>query len=695
MAWMAWSVRWACALGLLAAGGCRDDDDDPTFTAKCVALPRLPSPALVVLERVFSGVDVEGGVALVEHPTEARFYLVVKSGQVYTFTAADSRPELVLDMEDALMISGEAGLLDLEFHPEFATNGALFLSYNAPGGTGAMLSRVSRFTMDADGTIDRATESIVLEVDQPYTNHNGGDIGFGPDGFLYFGLGDGGSAGDPQGNGQNTDTVLGAMLRVDVDAPPAGAAYGIPPDNPFAQGGGAPEIFAWGFRNPWRWSFDRTTGDLWVGDVGQHRWEEVDRVVLGGNYGWGLKEGPDCIGVDACAGDFIDPVAAYRNAGTASVVGGAVLRGGSIPPFEGSYVFSDFYDGTIWRVPIDVATAEPEPIGSGADGVAAWTLAHDGTLYGTRYRGGIVRLVEGAPTTEPDTFPRKLSETGCVDVEDPAALLPWTVGYDVNLAFWSDGADKQRFVAVPEGERGDIDAASLVQWPEGTVLGKSFWIDDRPVETRLLVRDDAGWVGYGYAWDADGRDATLVEDERTTDDGWVLPGLRGCPACHTEAAGGPLGTTLAQLDRDVTIDDVRGSQLDRFEALGILSAASTPTDPLPRPDDDVSVDVRARAYLHVNCSPCHREEGTGGRADLDLRREVPLADTGLCDVPDAGELGLVDPRIVAPGEPDRSILLTRIVAPGDARMPPLATAAVDEAAVTLIRAWIQDLDACP
>lgn len=679
----------ALGLGALATAAC-NEDDGPVFSSRCAALPELPSDAVVQLESVFGGVDIEDAVSLVEHPTANRFYVVAKSGQVYTFTPDDDDPELVVDLEDALFIAGEAGLLDLEIDPQQPTD--VYLSYNAPGTTTAMTSRISRFAWSDDGTtIDRDSETIVLEIDQPYTNHNGGDIGFGPDGMLYIGLGDGGSAGDPRGHGQDTDTMLGSMLRIDVHA--TGAPYGIPADNPFAAGGGAPEIFAWGFRNPWRWSFDRDSGALWVGDVGQHRWEEVDRVELGGNYGWGVKEGPECIGVDTCAGEFLDPVTAYRNVGTASVVGGAVVRGGAIAAVEGQYVFSDFYDGSIWTVSADAAIAsEPVLIGDDAGGVAGWLLARDGTLYGVRYRGGLVALVEreidpGATTTP---FPFALSETGCVDVDDPMALPSWVVPYEINLPFWSDGADKQRFVAVPPGERGSVDGGGVVQWPRGTVLGKTFSRDGAPVETRLLVRHDDRWVGYGYAWDPDGGDAQLVTAEATSTDGWILPGLRGCPACHTGDTSGPLGTTVAQLSRDV---DGR-AQLEHLAGLGVIRPTEA-VDPLPASDDtSASLDARARAYLEVNCATCHREEGTGGRASLDLRRGVALADTGLCGEPNAGDLGVADAAIVVPGNPERSVLLSRVGTTGDAQMPPLARARVDEAGLALLTAWVESLAGC-
>lgn len=675
----------------LATTACKDDEP-PVFESRCAALPELPSNAIVRLESVFGSVDVEDAVSLVEHPTADRFYVVAKSGQIYTFTPQDDDPEEVVDIEDALFIAGEAGLLDLEIDPQRPSDA--YLSYNAPGGSGSMLSRISRFALSDDGlTLDRDSETIVLEVEQPYSNHNGGDIGFGPDGFLYIGFGDGGSAGDPRGHGQDTDTMLGSMLRLDVNGAAAGMTYAIPEDNPFPAGGGAPEIFAWGFRNPWRWSFDRDTGALWVGDVGQHRWEEVDRVELGGNYGWGVKEGPECIGVDTCAGDFIDPITAYRNVASASVVGGAVMRGGSVAAIEGQYVFSEFYDGSMWTVPADAPVGtEPVLVGDDAGGVAGWLLARNGTLYGVRYRGGLVAVVErepDPPTTPP--FPLALSETGCIDVDDPMTLPSWVVPYEINLPFWSDGADKQRFVAVPPGASGSVDGSGLVQWPRGTVLGKTFVRDGVPVETRLLVRHDDFWVGYGYAWDEDGGDAQLVVGESVGIDGWILPGLRGCPACHTSVAGGPLGTTIAQLSRDIDGSD----QVERLIELGVLRATEA-VDPLPTIDDaSVSLELRARAYLEVNCAQCHREEGTGGRASLDLRREVALADTGLCGTPGAGDLGIADAAIVVPGDPARSVLLARVGTDGDAQMPPLARAQVDEAGVALLTAWVESLSACP
>ncbi|MFO0636061.1 MAG: PQQ-dependent sugar dehydrogenase [Nannocystaceae bacterium] len=687
----------AAVLGC-AAAGCHEPAAS-TPRHGCADLPPLPGADRVRAVPRAPQIEAEGGVAIVQHPSDdERFYLVTKPGQILTWRGA-SPPTVVADLAPALFVAGEAGLLDLAFDPDFAENGAMYLSYNAPGGT-AMLSRVSRFRSDDDGlTLRTDDELVVLEVDQPFTNHNGGDIGFGPDGMLYLGLGDGGSAGDPMAHAQDPDSLLGKILRVDVRAASVTQPYAIPADNPFAAGGGRPEIWALGFRNPWRWSFDVPTTTLWVGDVGQHRWEEVDRVERGGNYGWGLKEGSDCIGADTCDDPaLVDPIAQYRNTGVASVVGGAVLRGGTVPAFEGSYVFSDFYDGSIFRVRAGEGGGA-EVIGSTARGVAGWMLARDGTLLGANYFGGVVALVPGADAdADADAFPKLLSQTGCVDMDDPAQLPEGVEPYDVNVAFWSDGARKQRGVAVPAGARAHADADGAIEWPPGTVLVKSFWQpaedgSETLVETRLLARHGDAWVGYGYAWAPDGSDATLVPDEGVAPAGaqWQLPGLRGCRACHTDAAGGPLGTHLDQLARD---DAGGGAQLMRLVDHGLLEPPPA-TTPLADPQGDAPLEQRARTYLSVNCSPCHREEGTGGRAALDLRLSQPLAQTGLCDPPRAGELDLDGALVITPGDPARSVLSQRLRATGDARMPPLGSVRIDEQGAALVDAWIESLATCP
>lgn len=679
--WKRWMML-PLAVVLATCGDRSEPDDGTEIPRSCQAPPRPQVDARVQWQRVFENVSIEDAVSLVKAPG-GRWYVLAKTGIIYTFEDdPGARPTPFLDLSARIEEASEAGLLGLAFPDDFAESGRLFVYYTAPGGT-AFLSRLSEFA-SADGlTADPQSERVVLEVDQPYTNHNGGDVHFGPDGYLYWALGDGGSAGDPQRNGQNVDTLLGAMLRIDV-SPDAPQPYGIPNDNPFTGGGGRPEIYAWGFRNPYRWTFDRETGQIWVGDVGQHTWEELDRVERGGNYGWRTTEGTDCFGADSCdTAGLLPPHAQYRNTGTASIIAGYAYRGSAMPELRGTVLYSDFYFGSVFGVPSE--GGEPEVLGEGARGLAGWAEDDDGELYAVSYfDGSIYALRPVEASNEPDRFPRSILATGCVDPSDLHGPGPGTIAYEVNHPFWSDGADKRRFVALPRGASAALGPDGDLDFPNGTVLVKSFFdADDRPVETRLLVRhDDDGWAGYTWAWNADGTDATFVEETRTEMvDGhpWVLPGPRDCMACHTGAAGRTLGLEAGQLSADT------------LAALGTEASA----EPLPALDADAPLEQRARAYLHVNCSPCHRDEGTGGRSNLDLRMSMSLEETKLCGSPRAGDLDLDDPAIVVPGAPERSVLLARIEAEGSARMPPLGRTTVDEVGAAVIAEWITALPSCP
>jgi glucose/arabinose dehydrogenase len=255
-----------------------------------------------------------------------------------------------IDIRSRVAGGGERGLLGLAFHPSHASNRRFFLSYTRTSG-GQLQSVIAEYQASAadPNTADTA-ERVVLTVDQPFDNHNGGQIQFGPDGYLYIGLGDGGSGGDPHGNGQNLGTLLGKLLRIDVDST---QPYAVPPDNPFVgQGGARAEIWALGFRNPWRFSFDPTTGRLFAGDVGQGSFEEVDIVVKGGNYGWNVMEGLHCFSPPTgCNTSGLElPIAEYDHTEGISITGGYVYRGTLIPELAGRYVFGDFGSGRVWQL---------------------------------------------------------------------------------------------------------------------------------------------------------------------------------------------------------------------------------------------------------------------------------------------------------------------------------------------------------
>jgi glucose/arabinose dehydrogenase len=273
-----------------------------------------------------------------------RLFILEQGGVIRIVQDAAILPDPFLDITSQVGSGGnEQGLLGLAFHPDYESNGFFYVNYTDLNGD----TVISRFQVSADANIaDPSSEKILLQVDQPFPNHNGGNLEFGSDGYLYAGLGDGGSQGDPNGNGQSLETYLAKLLRIDVNS---GDPYGIPADNPFANGG-LPEIWAYGFRNPWRFSFDRATGDLYIADVGQNQWEEVDYLPTGslggGNFGWNVMEGTHPYQGEA-TDSMIAPVTEYEHGNRCSITGGHVYRGQALPAWNGVYFYGDYCSGEI------------------------------------------------------------------------------------------------------------------------------------------------------------------------------------------------------------------------------------------------------------------------------------------------------------------------------------------------------------
>lgn len=675
----------------------------------CVAFARPPTQgATVALQDAFPLLSFNQPVFMLQAPSDPdRFFVLERAGVVKVFPDSDAATpddvSVFVDLTDRVDPgASETGLLGLAFHPDFANNGEVYVSYTASA-NGSYRSRISRFT-SADGglTLDAGSEEILIDLRQPYGNHNGGGIAFGPDGYLYIGFGDGGSAGDPDGNGQNTDTLLGAMLRIDV-SPAAG--YAIPPDNPFAGGGGAPEIFAWGLRNPWRWSFDRVTGELWAGDVGQALWEEIDVIERGGNYGWKIREGKSCYGAATCnTAGLIDPVVDYSHGEGRSATGGYVYRGSAVPALEGVYIYGDYWSGTIWGLYFDPVTGEPDPrvLVNAGGRFSSFAEDHDGEIYVIAYAGSgahIYRVVEAGPPAQ-STVPERLSETGCFDAADPQQPASGLIPYGVNAPLWSDGADKRRWLAIPDGQAIAVEEDGHLALPIGSVLVKSFYLGGAPVETRLLVRhDDGEWAGYSYAWDEQGSDATLLPGASSRVVGgqrWTFPSRTECLMCHTSGAKRTLGMHLGQLDGDFIYPASRRSnQVATLTHLGLLAGALPDVAALPDPLGDAPLEARARAYLHANCAHCHHPGGTA-LGDADLRVTTPFASMNLCDAgPQEGDLGIQEARVVAPGDPGRSVLLERMLRLDANRMPDIGSSVIDAEGTALVRAWIESLAGCP
>ena len=323
---------------------------------------------------------------------DGSFLVAEQRGSITRFVVEDGeiRQFGILDLTDAVSFGGEQGLLSMALDPTLEREPYLYVYYSPRE---APVTRLSRFLL-VQGTALPASEVLILEVRQPYPNHNGGAIRFGPDGMLYLGIGDGGAANDPEGHGQNLGTLLGTIIRIDVYRTDAAAPYRIPPDNPFVDIAGArPEIFAWGLRNPWRMAFDSKTGDLWVGDVGQNRVEEIAIVRSGENHGWNVFEGNECFrSNDDCEAlpGAVAPVATYTHDDGCSVTGGEVYRGRTIPQLHGHYIFGDYCSGNIWSVAPDGSMELQLELDQR---IVSFARDNDGEIYVLIFNGPILKLV--------------------------------------------------------------------------------------------------------------------------------------------------------------------------------------------------------------------------------------------------------------------------------------------------------------
>jgi glucose/arabinose dehydrogenase len=352
-----------------------------------------PAPVTVALTRVLTGLTQP--VQVVTHGSE--LYVVEQTGRVVRSDAGGVAARPVIDLSDRMIVGAEMGLLSMAFHPRFDENGQVFLYYTAPPPAGVTgidaLSVIERFESHDEGlTLDPASERRILAVNQPGNAHKGGTVAFGMDGLLYWSLGDGAYGSDPFHTAQDVNDALGSILRIDVDG---GVPYAIPPDNPFAHGGGLPEIYALGFRNPFRMSFDRVTGDLWVGDVGEASREEIDRVIKGGNYGWPVREGSTCYAADTCAtAGFIDPVVEHTHDEAVAIIGGVVYRGSGIPDLAGSYVYGDWVTGNLFGFHVDASTPTPARLKVVGDvpHPTSFAIDGDGEIVLSSYDGFVYRV---------------------------------------------------------------------------------------------------------------------------------------------------------------------------------------------------------------------------------------------------------------------------------------------------------------
>jgi glucose/arabinose dehydrogenase len=386
-------------------------------TTQTINITVQPAAAFngITLTRVFSSLSFTAPVLLLQHPTNTdRWYVVEKTGYIQTFLTNDGSATEFADLTGSVSTdpgsnSDERGLLGMTFHPNFASNNYVYVYYStnavplrgSPSGTEAHDSVVVRYTATSATSLDLNSGVEIISIAQPWANHNGGHIVFSTDGYLYIGTGDGGDGGDPLDNAQNTSSLLGKMLRIDVDG---ASPYASPNDNPYVGIAGLDEIYAIGLRNPWRWSFDRTTGNLVAGDVGQNAWEEVDIIVNGGNYGWRCREGNNNYNTSGCNDTYTPPIFEYDHdmntmPGGFSITGGYVYRGSNIPGLNGSYLFADYVAGRIWRLESPYGTPVFSDLSGSSTGLFISSFAEDanGEIYVIDLGGGTISRIDPAP----------------------------------------------------------------------------------------------------------------------------------------------------------------------------------------------------------------------------------------------------------------------------------------------------------
>ncbi|MBI1353768.1 MAG: hypothetical protein GC160_05425 [Acidobacteria bacterium] len=729
-----WNGRVAVVATLLALGGglMWAQDERPYglekrvkwTTSRLVGSPKPPPPYRLV--RVFPQVEFKEPVYVAQDPTSERMFVAEHGGKIYSFDPADSagRKDIFLDWDRRIY--------SFSFHPRYAENGQVFVfSPTHPDVKGKQLSRVSRYTLEKGSNpprLDPNSEEIIIEW--PAGGHNGGEAVIGPDGYLYISNGDSTGGSDRINTGQGVNDLLSVMMRLDVDHPDQGRKYSIPKDNPFVNTPGArPEIWAFGFRNPWRFSFDPVTGRPWVGDVGQDLWEMIELSYAGANHGWSVREGtyPFHPHNEIGPTPLTDPIVQHHHTECRSITGGYVYQGDKFPELKGAYLYGDYQYGKMWGLRYDYKAEKviwhKELVDSPLM-LVSFAVGRNGSFYGLDYTsGGIFELDHNPPPDKKlPPFPRKLSETGLFESVKNFKMAPGVIPYEINAPFWSDGAIKERFFALPGDAKIKFDEEKAWTFDDGAVTVKSFQLELEPgnpasrkrVETRIVLKQEDHWVGYTYAWNDKGTDAVLVDEggmdkaykirDASAPGGvreqvWHYPSREECMFCHSRAAGFVLGLRTQQMNRDQTYGKITDNQLRTLDHIGIFH------EPLEKKPEEYakfadpfdpqagSVETRARVYLDVNCAMCHVNDG-GGNAAIQVSFKTPTDKTKMIgEMPMHDVAGGQEMRVVAPGDPDHSVLYWRMTQRGASQMPPSSTNIVDKQGAELIADWIRSLSA--
>lgn len=671
------------------------------------------------VERVFPSLEFKDPIDLETLPGSDRIVVAELGGKIFAFPAKPgvAGKDLLIDLTNS--IPGASQLYGFTFDPKFAKNHFIYICYVLKDGDPAG-SRVSRFTVSDRGQIDPQTERIIITWVSG--GHNGGCLKFGPDRFLYITTGDaaGPNPPDPLNTGQDVSDLLSSILRIDVEQEDPPRHYRVPPDNPLVGTDGArPEIWAYGFRNPWKMSFDQKTGDLWVADVGWELWELVYRVERGGNYGWSIMEGRQSIKPEGKHGPtpILPPVLDHPHSEAASITGGLVYRGRQNPELDQAYVYGDWETRKLWalRYQDGKVTWRQELLDTG---LRIISFAEDPAreLLILDYQGGIYQLFPNRTAPATEKFPTRLSQTGLFQSTRDLKPAPGVISYTINAEAWADHARAERLLGLPGESQVDLTNGKAA-FPRDAVLLKTFFLEleernprsTRRIESQLLHFNGTKWQAYTYQWNdqqtdaelvpAEGRDIRLTVRDASAPGGtrsqhWHFAARSECLRCHNPWAGPPLAFDGLQLNRLKIYPGGASSQIQRLVESGTVTrgfAANRPSHLFDPSDQTAALAPRARSYLHVNCAHCHRENA-GGAVNSWMNYELPLEKMSLVGTrPTQGTFGLAPAFVVAPGDPFHSVLYYRVSKVGPGRMPHLGSEMVDEQGTALLRDWIAGL----
>jgi glucose/arabinose dehydrogenase len=727
----------------------------PTVIPDRVANTTLRFPATVQSSATYStasafpGTTFSRPVSIVVPPGNGkRLFIVEQAGRIALVADPLSPTRSVfLDISDRVNFdNSEKGLLALAFHPGYQTNRYFYVWYDTRTGQ----NRLSRFEIDPSDSSKAlpASELVIINQTDEAPNHNGGQILFGSDGYLYLSLGDEGHSAWLNNYQRIDRDFFSGIIRIDVDKRPGSLApnphpantssgtinYAIPADNPFV---GATsfnglsvtpsnvrtEFWAVGLRNPWRMAFDTQTGLLYCADVGQSDREEVNIISKGGNYGWPYREGYlTYSGFGAPPSGFspTPPIADYTHGSGPtqgnSITGGFVYRGSVYPDLVGAYLFADYVSGNIWTLQyLNGQTNVPFVRIAGLAGISAFGVnpATGEILLANHYQNRIDKLVRS--TSGASNLPATLADTGAFSDLGSLAPHPGISPYDINVPFWSDHSKKSRWFSVPDiASYIGFNATGNWEFPSGTVWIKHFDLEMRigdpgsirRIETRFLVRTSEGVYGVTYRWGSSTSNATLVPEEgldetfviseggTNRNQVWRYPSRSECLVCHTPNSSFALGFNSSQLNRDSVYNGATENQIVALSRAGYLTGNIGDPAALPKlapaSDASVSLEHRVRSYLAANCVQCHQPGGTA-QGLWDARISTPTAEAGLINGSLVDYMGNPNFRVVKPGSVADSVLFKRVAEFGPKHMPPLATSVLNSQDLTLLQNWIISL----